>query len=61
MSFARYNLQDAFIELDIGFDSELLQALYPSAWERFVSTHNIKTDQPTLQTNNCMSMIYTRL
>lgn len=39
MSFARSDQQDAIIRLDIGFNSGIIKALFPKAWERFMSIY----------------------
>lgn len=39
MSFSRSNKQDAVIRLDIAFDSGIIKALFPKAWEHFVEIY----------------------
>jgi hypothetical protein len=39
MSFPRYNQQDALVQLDMAFDHEIAKALFPSAWDKFISVH----------------------
>lgn len=39
MSFSRFDQQDAIIRLDIGFDSRIIKALFPKAWEKFTSIY----------------------
>ncbi|RAH84385.1 hypothetical protein BO86DRAFT_416919 [Aspergillus japonicus CBS 114.51] len=39
MSFPRYDHQDATVQLDIGFHDSIVKALFPTAWERFLTVH----------------------
>jgi hypothetical protein len=41
MSFPRSDQQDAMIRLDIGLDSGIIKALFPKAWERFMSIYGV--------------------
>ncbi|PYI11731.1 hypothetical protein BO78DRAFT_403110 [Aspergillus sclerotiicarbonarius CBS 121057] len=39
MRFPWNNQQDATMQLDIAFDCEIVRALFPSAWDKFISVH----------------------
>lgn len=39
MRFPKQGQQDALVRLDIGFDSDLIETLFPRAWKRFLSVH----------------------
>ncbi|KAL6229328.1 hypothetical protein BDW75DRAFT_235294 [Aspergillus navahoensis] len=41
MSFSRSDQQDAIIRLDIGFDSKIIKALFPNAWQKFTSIYGV--------------------
>lgn len=49
MRFPRHNQQDAIVRLDVGFDSEVVKALFPTAWERLSSVHGFRS--PSQSTN----------
>ncbi|KAH2362714.1 hypothetical protein KXV98_004797, partial [Aspergillus fumigatus] len=67
MRFPRHNQQDAIVRLDVGFDSEVVKALFPTAWERLSSVHgfrspsqstnrNIEQLEPHLYDNACFTL-----
>jgi hypothetical protein len=47
MRFPRHNQQDAIVRLDVGFDSEVVKALFPTAWEILISVHGFRSSSPS--------------
>ncbi|KAF7623890.1 hypothetical protein F9C07_2143945 [Aspergillus flavus] len=39
MRFPWNNQQDAIVQLDMAFDCEIVQTLFPSAWDKFILVH----------------------
>ncbi|KAL2784140.1 hypothetical protein BJX66DRAFT_317156 [Aspergillus keveii] len=41
MAIPRPNQSDAIVRLDVGFNCELIKALFPTAWEKLASLHGL--------------------
>jgi hypothetical protein len=43
MNIPRPNQHDAIMRLDVGFNCDLIKALFPTAWEKLVSLHELES------------------